>query len=139
MLDYKYGELSACLREELSEKRLCLSTDGFTNVNHESVINYLATAQGKSFFLEAVQTGKVSHTGEMLAKDVERIISTHSHFQVAGVVTDNTSANKVAWSLLQTKYPDKHFYGNLLFEFLSQSFFRMCLTRFAPPCKRSPG
>jgi hypothetical protein len=33
---------------------------------------------------------------------------------IAGAVTDNTSANKLAWKLLQDKYPTKFFYGRTL-------------------------
>ncbi len=30
---------------------------------------------------------------------------------VAGVVTDNTSANKKAWEILEKEFPDRFFYG----------------------------
>jgi hypothetical protein len=40
-----------------------------------------------------------------------RIIEKYPNTSFSGVVTDNTSANKNAWSQLKTKYPDLFFQG----------------------------
>jgi len=33
------------------------------------------------------------------------------HSQIVGMVTDNISANKKSWKILEQKFPDKYFYG----------------------------
>ena len=91
-----------------------------TNVRGQSV----AAIHGQSFYLESVATGTQSHTGEWLAQDMTRIIEENS-LEVAGVVTDNTSANKLAWRLLGRKYPDKFFYGTSKFFVFLKTNFRM--------------
>ena len=77
------------------------------------MINYLISYQGQSFFLEATSTGKEKHTGPWLAKDIQRIIQNYPGIDIVGVVTDNTSANKVAWKTLSEKTTGKFFYGKI--------------------------
>lgn len=75
------------------------------------MVNYLISTRKKNFFLEAVATGAQSHSAAWIASDISRVIHKNEHFDVAGVVTDNTSANKGAWKLLQAEFPQKFFYG----------------------------
>jgi hypothetical protein len=92
-------------------------------------VNYLISKQGKSFYLESISTGKQGHVAQWLADDISRVIEKNSHFNVAGVVTDNTSANKLAWKMLGKKFPGKFFYGlSLRFSFSLRSF-RVCGSR----------
>jgi Protein of unknown function (DUF 659) len=43
--------------------------------------------------------------------DISRIIEKLSSSHVVGAVTDNTSTNKVAWSLLKQRFPGRFFQG----------------------------
>ena len=115
LLDRKHADIKTGVLASIKGSYVCLSTDGFTNVNHESVVNYLATSHGKSYFLEAVNTGAQGHTAAWLASDIERIVLQYPEANIVGVVTDNTSANKLAWKLLSVKYPQKFFYGVCMF------------------------
>ena len=123
ILDQKHLELTAHLRAALKNQAVCLSTDGFTNVNHESVVNYLVTSQGKSFYLESVNTGTQGHSAEWMAADIERILLSYHDTNVVGMVTDNTSANKAAWRLLSAKFPQKFFYGTITVQLHRHHFF----------------
>jgi hypothetical protein len=104
LLDLKYEETSQELQIALKDKIVCMTTDGFTNVNHEAVINYLVSAQGKSYYLESINTGKISHSGEWMAADIERVIKKQTDLQIVGLVTDNTKANKCAWNILSRNF-----------------------------------
>ena len=64
----------------------------------------------KLFFIESVSTGDQSHNAEWIANDISRVIDGFT-CDVAGAITDNTSANKSAWKILEAKYPDKFFHG----------------------------
>ena len=91
-----------------------LTTDGWSNIKNESVVNYMfvSGAEGMSLFLESNATGIESHTAEFLAKDISRVIeSSPPNAKIAGVVMDNTSANKAAWRVLQNSYQSRFFQG----------------------------
>jgi Protein of unknown function (DUF 659)/hAT family C-terminal dimerisation region len=91
-----------------------LTTDGWSNIKNESVVNYMfvSGAENMSLFLECNETGIESHTAEFLAQDVSRVIEgAPSNARIAGVVMDNTSANKAAWRILQKDYPSRFFQG----------------------------
>ena len=110
----------------MNNARVCMSSDAWTSVRGQSVVNYLASIHGKSFYIESVTTGSVSHTGEWIFRDLSRVIEENT-MEVVGVVTDNTSANKLAWRLLAQKYPDKFFYGQFcLFTFVMSATPYIC-------------
>ena len=88
----------------------CLVSDGWSNIKNESVTNYMLVSGDVSFFLELTLSGELSHTAEYLAGDLDRVIS-QTRGKVAGVVMDNTSANKLAWKLLKEKHPSKFSQG----------------------------
>lgn len=76
-----------------------LTTDGWSNVLQDGIVNYMLTNSSRCVFYEAVETKKQRHNKEWLAQDISRVISSVDCF-VAGVVTDNTAANKAAWEIL---------------------------------------
>ena len=63
-------------------------------------------------FLESVATGEQSHTVEWISEDLICVMYSMP-CEVAGAVTDYTSANKKAWKLLKEAYPTKFFHGCL--------------------------
>jgi len=92
----------------------CLtSTDGWSNVKNEPIINYMLIGSTGTFFLESVSTGETSHDAKFIADDISRIIDDQRkrNINICGAVTDNTSTNKAAWNLLIAKYPDMFFHG----------------------------
>jgi hypothetical protein len=89
---------------------ICLCTDGWTNVKGDPVVNYMATSSLGSFIIERINTGAQAHNAEWIAKDIMRVVDKITA-KVAGVVTDNTNTNKIAWNILGQKYPNKFFYG----------------------------
>ncbi len=90
---------------------VCLTSDGWSNVNAESIINYCGVTADGTFFLECNYTGAQSHSAAFIAADIKRVISNSTSVNFVGCCTDNTSANKLAWEILRESYPDKYFYG----------------------------
>ncbi|KAI2510962.1 transposase [Fragilaria crotonensis] len=88
----------------------CITSDAWSNIKNESVINYMLVSGDISLFLESNSTGEDSHTSEFLANDLSRVIKATSG-KIAGAIMDNTSANKRAWTLLKAFHPDKFFQG----------------------------
>jgi hypothetical protein len=88
----------------------CVISDAWSNIKNESVINYMLVSGNVSFFLESSQSGELSHTAEYLAGDLDRVIG-QTRGKVAGVVMDNTAANKKTWKLLKEKHSSKFFQG----------------------------
>ena len=67
----------------------------WSNIKNESVIKYMLVLGNISSFLESTQSGELSHTSEYLAGELDRVIR-QTRGKVAGVVMDNTAANKTA-------------------------------------------
>ena len=95
----------------LRNQSVCITSDGWTNINGHAVVNYMIAHRGKAYFLEAVATKTQDHTGEWIAKDLCTVIDGTPWLDTVGVVTDNTAANKLAWRSLGDRYKDKFFYG----------------------------
>ncbi|EGZ06194.1 hypothetical protein PHYSODRAFT_390873, partial [Phytophthora sojae] len=88
-----------------------LYTDGWTDVNGKSVINYVLECEGESYFLGSVYTGSTSHDAVFLSADVKRVLEAAKFTTIVAVVTDNTATNQLMWSTLRPEYPDIFFHG----------------------------
>ncbi len=111
LLEFSFNNISKDVDSRLrATQTWCLVSDAWTNVKGESIINYIAVEPKHAIFLESKTTGTTGHSAVFIAEDIQRVIE-KIPCVVAGVVTDNTSANKKAWSILQQKYRNKYFYG----------------------------
>jgi hypothetical protein len=90
---------------------ICLTSDGWSNVLGEPVINYCAVTPKSALFIEAVSTTTLSHTATFIANDIQRVIEKSPELKekISGCCTDNTATNKAAWAKLKESYPDKFF------------------------------
>jgi hypothetical protein len=89
----------------------CLINDGWSNVNNDAIINYMAASPEFALFLESVSTCQQRHDHKFIADDIERIIHEHPSTIFVGAVTDNTSTNKKVWGLLQITFSSRYFQG----------------------------
>jgi hypothetical protein len=87
-----------------------VTTDAWSNIKNEPVVNYMAVNPGNSLFLEAVNTEEQGHDAEWIAKDLERVMESLQCI-VIGAITDNTATNKKAWKVLEEKFPSRFFHG----------------------------
>ena len=123
LLDECYQQVNEEVNKVLSTdgQFVCLTSDAWSNVANNPVVNYMAVSPTKSLFLEAVHTEEQSHDADWLSTDLSRVIDSLGD-NVVGAVTDNTAANKKAWSELEKKYPTHFFHG--------------CVPWSSPSCKR---
>ena len=89
---------------------ISITSDAWSNIANESVVNYMAVCPSKSLFLESVNTEEQGHDAEWLAQDISRVIDGIGE-NVVGAITDNTAANKKMWGILEEKYPANFFHG----------------------------
>ena len=94
LLDECYREMKTTIDKKLTEDeiQLWITSDSWTNISHDAIVNYMATCNRFSLFLESIATGEISHTGEWIASEFIRIIN-KLKTEVCGGCTDNTSAN----------------------------------------------
>jgi hypothetical protein len=97
------------------DKHYSLTSDGWTDPNDNPRRTYCQLVNGKTLYLESINTGEVRHTGQLMAVDAKRVIDKELLDRPVsiscGMVTDNTSANKVMWSILSLLFLDQYFYG----------------------------
>lgn len=98
---------------QVSNRIGCIISDASSNINNESIVNYMIVSDRLSQFVESIATEEQSHTAEFIADDLDRVIQslTERGIKIAGAVTDNTATNKKAWIELQRRYPTMYFHG----------------------------
>jgi hypothetical protein len=111
LLDKCHQELKTKVDARMKDSTSCLTTDGWSNVKNDPVVNYMAVSPECCLYLEAVQTGQQGHDHMFIANDIARVLEAYGDTNFAGAVTDNTSANKKAWKVLHDKYPSRFFQG----------------------------
>ena len=111
LLDKCAAEFHLRVKKCLANSTACLTSDGWTNIKKDSVINYMAVSPSRCLFLESVSTGEQGHDADFLARDIIRVILKHNTTMFAGAITDNTSTNKKMWKILKERFPSKFFHG----------------------------
>ena len=117
--DRKSGFLQECYQKMKTEvdktlssstQYLSITSDAWSSVLNEPIVNYMAVCPTSSLFLEAVYTEEQGHNAEWIASDLARVMDNLGD-KVVGAITDNTAANKKAWDILEQKYPNRFFHG----------------------------
>ncbi|KAE9329500.1 hypothetical protein PF001_g886 [Phytophthora fragariae] len=98
LLNMCYRDFKVKMVHKITGKKCTLYTDGWTDVNGKSVINYVLECEGETYFLESVYTGSTSHDTLFLAADVKKVIKSAKFSTIVAVVTDNTAASQLMWS-----------------------------------------
>ena len=112
LLEECYAKVKSQVDKQLSSNNnyVCITSDAWSNISNEPVVNYMAVSPINSLFLEAVNTGAQGHDANWLSKDLTRVIDS-LHNNAVGAVTDNTATNKKVWKELEEKYPSLFFHG----------------------------
>ncbi len=104
LLDQAYEKVMQKLDGFLERNRMaCFTSDGWTNITSQPVVNYMIVANAKELLLER-SISRESHTAEWIARDFQRVID-NDPVSVVGVVTDNTQTNVNAWKILERQIP----------------------------------
>lgn len=91
--------------------QLTIVTDGYTNINNDAQVNYLAVARDSAIFLKTVATGKDRHTGEYISDGLQEVIGDIGREKIVAVTTDNASAMRSSWDLIKRQHPDLLTFG----------------------------
>jgi hypothetical protein len=89
---------------------MCITSDGWSNINKLSIINYMITTPNP-FFYTAISMNEERHTAENIANGIDAIIEEVGVSKVAAIIIDNAPNMKAAWKILRRKYPYKIFLG----------------------------
>ena len=112
LLEKEYKKVSEDVKKLIKNaKYICITSDGWTNIHQESIINFMITTP-KPIFWKALETKENSHTGEYIAQQFNDVIEEIGISKIAAIITDNASNMKKAHTILQKKYSDIIFLGN---------------------------
>jgi hypothetical protein len=109
LLDACHEDVKTKVAKGLIGATSCLINDGWSNINNDSIINYMVASPEFALFLESVSTGQQGHDHKFIADNIECVIREHPSTIFAGAVTNNTSTNKKAWGLLQITFSSRYF------------------------------
>lgn len=84
-------------------KHVTLVCDGWSNVRRDAIVGFVVCTPSPAF-LYSVDTGTEKHDGEYIAKLMGDAIEKIGPAKVLFVVTDNASAMKKAWRILETRF-----------------------------------
>ncbi|KAH9275086.1 hypothetical protein BASA83_002309 [Batrachochytrium salamandrivorans] len=76
LLDSCYAKVKSVVDNHIEEMKLnaCLTSDAWSNIKNEPIVNYMLISDSSTFFLESVSTGEQSHDAKWIAQDMGRII-----------------------------------------------------------------
>ncbi|KAH9274446.1 hypothetical protein BASA83_003077 [Batrachochytrium salamandrivorans] len=76
LLDSCYAKVKSVVDNHIEEIKLnaCLTSDAWSNIKNEPIVNYMLISDSSTFFLESVSTGEQSHDAKWIAQDMGRVI-----------------------------------------------------------------
>ncbi|GBB92994.1 hypothetical protein RclHR1_20980003 [Rhizophagus clarus] len=111
LLNQEFKHLQSIFRSTLSESpTYCLISDGWSNVQRTSIVDYMISAP-KPIFFKATAFKEERHTAENIAKGLEATMEEAGINKFSAIITDNAPNMKAAWKMLKQKYPKKIFLG----------------------------
>ena len=107
ILDAEYNSIKKDVDGILEKKEyLCLTSDGWSNVNRTSIINYMVTIP-QPLFYKSVSTHEERHTAESISAGIKQTMNEVGEEKVVAIITDNAANMKAAWKILKNEYPHK--------------------------------
>lgn len=104
LLDQAYDTRVAHIKSAASGKFVMFTTDSWTNVNDMSVLNYVASYNGNTYYLESVYTGSISRDTAYITADLNRLMVKYS-FSKPLRSSPTTPPRTRAWGPAQTRVP----------------------------------
>ena len=115
-LDKSHERLQTKMKANLEGKVVTIQQDGWSNIHNDPVVATSVTCDGKGYFLDAVETGTTSKTGENCKEMLKTSINLAREkygCQVKSVVTDNARNMEKMRKALKEEEPDILGYGCL--------------------------
>ncbi|KAH6586820.1 hypothetical protein BASA50_000184 [Batrachochytrium salamandrivorans] len=107
----------------------CLTSDAWSNIKNEPIVNYMLISDSSTFFLESVSTGEQSHVAKWIAQDMGRVIDS-----LAGKMTAQLQKAQLTESLPGLVQPAPTRWGFLegVFRKLEKKVNTFCTALFLP-------
>ncbi|XP_052129965.1 uncharacterized protein LOC113214128 [Frankliniella occidentalis] len=122
LLEQEYTSVMKRVNEEILKARsLTVQLDGWNNNRHEGIVNFVVSTP-QPFFYKAIEPGTQRENAVYLSDNILVVLNAVNANKVLLLVTNNASAMKRAWALVQQVH--KHIYAigcgshglNLLFK-----------------------
>lgn len=105
LLDAEYERVRRASEAKINEANsLTLTSDGWTNIRGEGVINFIVCTPSPIFY-KSIQPGIERETSEYISNQMINVINEIGNGKFFLVVTDNASNMKAAWKVITEKYP----------------------------------
>ena len=106
LLNDVFDEVKAeCNEQILQANSLTMISDGWSNINRESVQNFIICTP-KPLFFDAIYSGEESHTAKWIADKIIEQMNNVGIDKFSAVITDTASVMKAAWRIIEDKYPN---------------------------------
>jgi len=92
-------------KETFVNHGVTIVSDGWTNVQNKSLINFLAVSSDSCIFLNALDTSGKIKDGSFIAGEISKSIESYGMESVVQVITDSASNCVAARTILQHQYP----------------------------------
>jgi hypothetical protein len=99
------GVKAECNEQILQAKSLTMVSDGWSNINRESVQNFVICTP-KPLFFDAIYSGEESHTAKWVADEIIKQMEIVDINKFSAVITDTASVMKAAWRIIEKSYPN---------------------------------
>ena len=97
MLDDTYVRVKGMMTQEIQRaKYVSIATDAWTDINGQSVINFIVMVP-KPIFFKAIYTKNNPDTAEYIVDTTAAVIREIGESKAIAVLTDNARANVLAW------------------------------------------
>ena len=97
LLDEVFDEVKAECDNQISKaKSLTMVSDSWSNINRESVQNFIICTP-KPLFFDAIYSSEESHTAEWIANQIIQQMNIIDINKFSAVITDTTNVIKIAW------------------------------------------
>ncbi|KAK3915048.1 hypothetical protein KUF71_024325 [Frankliniella fusca] len=122
LLNQEYNSIMNLVNVQISKARcLTVELNGWNNNRNEGIINFVVCTP-QPFFYKAIEPGTQRENSDSLSEHILCVLGAVNAHKVLLLVTDNASAMKRAWTLVQKVHPHIHAIGcgshglNLLFK-----------------------
>lgn len=113
LLNNEYKRVKEMVDSKVAKaSSLCLQVDTWTNVKSEAVMNFLLSTPEPVYF-DSIDVGTNHENSQFIHDEIKKIIDAIDVRKLIAVISDNVSANRAAWNLLDQTYRNEHlaFYG----------------------------
>lgn len=113
LLDKQYDETRAKIGDILKDSEgLTLTSDGWTNVRGEHIVNFIVKAPShQPFFFKSINTSGIPQSAPAIADAIVKVVEEAGPTKFSAIVTDNAPVMQAAWKEIEKKHPSISAFG----------------------------